>query len=245
VLVERRRLGVTRATVPVSGLPPALEGLRVGLATDLHYGRFTGEEMVAQVARQIADEDLDLVMLGGDFVTWSERAAVAPCAAALAGIRARHGVVAVPGNHDPESLVQTVFERQGIAVLRDEHTVLAIRGERVSVGGLKYWSRRGADLKRAFRGSRGFPILLAHDPRRVELAAAAGIPLVLSGHTHGGQVVVPGLGAPAAARYPVVHGLGRRGDSTLFVSRGVGTVVLPVRFNCPPEVAVLTLTRAV
>ena len=76
------------------------------------------------------------------------------------------------------------------------------------------------------------------------MAAAAAIPLVLSGHTHGGQVVLPGLGAPGTSRYPVLHGLWRRDGTTLFVSRGIGTVVVPLRFNCPPEVVVLTLRSA-
>jgi predicted MPP superfamily phosphohydrolase len=243
VLVEPRRLSVTRQTVPVSRLPVALAGVRVGLVTDLHYGRFTGDAMLASVVEAMAAEAPDLILLAGDFVTNSERAAVAPCAAALAGLAAPAGVFAALGNHDPDPQVKSAFERRGVAVLRDEHTRIAVRGEPVSVGGLRYWSRRPADLQKTFRGSRGFPILLAHDPRRLDLAAAAAIPLVLSGHTHGGQIVLPGIGAPAAARYPVVHGLGRRGPSTLFVSRGVGTVVLPVRFHCPPEVAILTLAR--
>ena len=84
-------------------------------------------------------------------------------------------------------------------------------------------------------------ILLAHDPRRLTEAAALDVPLVLSGHTHGGQVVLPVVGAVAAQKFPVVAGIGRRDRTTMFVSRGVGTVYVPVRINCPPEVAVLTL----
>ncbi len=244
LLVEPRRLGVTRVTVPLAGLPDALAGLRLGLVTDLHYGAFAGDDLLASVVEALTADAPDLVLLGGDFVTNSDRAAVTPCAEALGRLTARHGVFAALGNHDPEPQVKSAFERRGVAVLRDEHTRIAVRGEPVSVGGLRYWSRRLADLQKTFRGSRGFPILLAHDPRRLDLAAAAALPLVLSGHTHGGQIVLPGLGAPAAARYPVVHGLGRRGPSTVFVSRGVGTVVLPVRFNCPPEVVILTLARA-
>ena len=90
------------------------------------------------------------------------------------------------------------------------------------------------------RGATG-PILLAHDPRRLDEAANLDIRLVLSGHTHGGQVVLPGLGAIAAQKFPVVAGIGRKRRTTIFVSRGVGTVYVPVRINCPPEVAVLTL----
>jgi predicted MPP superfamily phosphohydrolase len=86
--------------------------------------------------------------------------------------------------------------------------------------------------------------LLAHDPRRLIEAAALGVPLVLSGHTHGGQIVLPVAGALAAQKFPTIAGIGRRDRSTVFVSRGVGTIYVPVRINCPPEVAVLTLQPA-
>jgi predicted MPP superfamily phosphohydrolase len=85
--------------------------------------------------------------------------------------------------------------------------------------------------------------LLAHDPRRIVEAAALGVGVVLAGHTHGGQVVLPGLGAIAARKFPVAAGRLRLKATEMFVSRGVGTVYLPVRVNCPPEVAVLTLRR--
>ncbi|MBI2188888.1 MAG: hypothetical protein HYU37_17450 [Acidobacteria bacterium] len=86
-------------------------------------------------------------------------------------------------------------------------------------------------------------ILLAHDPRRLTEAAALDVPAVLSGHTHGGQVVLPGVGALARRRFPILAGSGSRENTSIFVSRGVGTVYVPVRINCPPEVAMVTLTR--
>jgi hypothetical protein len=86
-------------------------------------------------------------------------------------------------------------------------------------------------------------LLLAHDPRRLTEAAVLGIPAVLSGHTHGGQIVLPGLGAIAARKFPVRAGNGERGATSIFVSRGIGTVYVPVRINCPPEVALVTLRR--
>jgi predicted MPP superfamily phosphohydrolase len=244
VVVEPRRLGVTRATLLVAGLPPALAGMRIGLATDIHHGESAAAGMVSAVTAALQSEAPDLVVLAGDYVTWSDRQAVVPCAAALEPLRAPLGTFAALGNHDPESTVKAEFEARGIRVLRDEHEDLDVRGEPVSLAGLKYWSRKPEDLQRAFRGARGFPILIAHDPRRLNQAAEAGVALVLSGHTHGGQVVLPGIGAPAAARFPVVHGAARRRHTTIFVSRGVGMVVLPVRINCPPEVAILTLARA-
>ena len=86
-------------------------------------------------------------------------------------------------------------------------------------------------------------ILLAHDPRRLTEAAAFNVPAVLSGHTHGGQVVIPGVGAVARRRFPILSGLGSRENTSIFVSRGIGTVYVPMRINCPPEVAILTLKR--
>jgi uncharacterized protein len=110
--------------------------------------------------------------------------------------------------------------------------------------GIRFWTRKASDIGALVHHSRGTTILLAHDPRRLAEAAALKIPLVLSGHTHGGQVVLPLVGAIAAEKFPVVSGIGTRDRTTIFVSRGVGTIYVPVRINCPPEVAVLTLQPA-
>jgi predicted MPP superfamily phosphohydrolase len=126
-------------------------------------------------------------------------------------------------------------------MLKDARTTVTIKGALVDFVGIRFWTRRGSDIAALCRGATGFPLLLAHDPRRLTEAAALGIPLVLSGHTHGGQVVLPALGAIAAQKFPVVAGIGHRHGTTMFVSRGVGTVYVPIRINCPPEVAVLTL----
>ena len=118
---------------------------------------------------------------------------------------------------------------------------MIVNGEPIDFVGIRYWTKRLTDIAPIVRGATGTVVLLAHDPRRLNEAAALKIPLVLSGHTHGGQVVLPGLGAIAAQKFPVIAGLGRRERTTMFVSRGVGTVYVPVRINCPPEVAILTL----
>jgi predicted MPP superfamily phosphohydrolase len=113
----------------------------------------------------------------------------------------------------------------------------------LDIAGIRFWTRRSADIARVLKGAENAILLLAHDPRRLTEAAALNVPAVLSGHTHGGQVVVPGVGAIARARFPIVAGLGRRQHSSIFVSRGIGTVYVPVRINCPPEVALITLQR--
>ena len=131
-----------------------------------------------------------------------------------------------------------------IGVLRDARTSLTINNEVVDLVGIRFWTKRHADIAPLLRGSSGTVFLLAHDPRRLTEAAALRVPLVLSGHTHGGQVVLPLVGPVAAQKFPVVAGIGRRDATTMFVSRGIGTVYVPVRINCPPEVAVLTLRSA-
>ena len=158
-----------------------------------------------------------------------------------AALSAPHGVFAILGNHDDDHDMPAALAARGIQVLKDARTRLTIRNEHLELVGLRFWTKRAADIAAAVRGAQSTVILLAHDPRRLTEAQALKIPLVLSGHTHGGQVVFPLLGALAATEFPVVAGVARRGGTTIFVSRGVGTVYVPVRLNCPPEVAVLTL----
>ena len=240
-LYERHALVVDRLTLPVSGLPDALVGLRVGLLTDLHRSRVVSHEMADAAVRALLQERPDLIVLGGDYVTWGDRRYVGPAAEALAPLAARHGVFAVLGNHDDDRDMPAALEKRGFVVLKDARTRLEVRGEVLEIAGIRFWTRQMADLARVLNGAKGTTLLLAHDPRRLREAAALNVPLMLSGHTHGGQIVLPGLGAIAAAAFPIVAGTTRRQNTTLCVSRGVGTVYLPVRLNCPPEVNILTL----
>ncbi len=240
-LYERHRIGLTRASVPVSGLPPPLSGFRIGLVTDLHHSQTVPREDVEAAVRLVMAERPDLIVLGGDYVTWGDRNYVAPSADALAPLAAPHGVFAILGNHDDDKDMPAALVAKGFTVLKDARTKVAVRGEALELAGIRFWTRRVADIARVLRGATGTLILLAHNPRRLDEATALNVPLVLSGHTHGGQVVLPGIGALAARRFPVVAGMDRRENTTIFVSRGVGTVYVPVRINCPPEVAILTL----
>jgi predicted MPP superfamily phosphohydrolase len=196
---------------------------------------------VARAVALMMGENPDLIVLGGDYVTWGDRSYVGPCSEALAGLAAPFGVYAVVGNHDDDRDMPAGLASLGYEVLRDARTTVRVRAEQLELVGLRFWTRRARDIARVIRGAKSTVILLAHDPRRLEEAAALDVPLVLSGHTHGGQVVLPGLGAVAARKFPVVAGAARRENTTIFVSRGVGTVYVPYRLNCPPDVSVLTL----
>jgi predicted MPP superfamily phosphohydrolase len=240
---ERHHLGITRASLPVSGLPPALDGLRIGLLTDIHHSRMVPADDVTHAVQLTMSEQPDLIVLGGDYVTFGDRQYVEPVAELLAPLYAPNGVFAILGNHDDDRDMPAALERHQVEVLKDERTRLDIRGEGLELAGIRFWTRGPENISRVVRKAEDTVLLLAHDPRRLTEAAALNVPAVLSGHTHGGQVVLPGVGAIARRRFPILEGLGSQENTSIFVSRGVGTVYVPVRINCPPEVAILTLKR--
>ena len=243
VAYERHDIGVTEATLPVSGLAPSLDGLRIGMITDVHHSAMVPADDVRRAVQLLMAARPDLIVLGGDYVTWGDRDYVMPVAELLAPLSAPQGVFAILGNHDDDRDMPAALAARGFTILKDQRTRIALRGERLEIAGIRFWTRRPQDVARVLRGATGTTILLAHDPRRLAEAEALDVSAVLSGHTHGGQVVLPGLGAIARRQFPVVAGLGSRGSTNIFVSRGVGTVYVPIRVNCPPEVAVVTLRR--
>ena len=240
---ERHQIGVTNAVLPVSGLAPGFDGLRIAFLTDIHHSSTVPAEDVTAAVNLALAQNPDVIVLGGDYVTFGDRAFVGPVAELLAPLKAPYGVFAILGNHDDDRDMPAALEAQHIDVLKDARTRLEIRGERLELAGLRFWTRRPQDVARVLRNSTDTVLMLAHDPRRLVEASSLGVPAVLSGHTHGGQVVIPGFGAVARRTFPVLAGLGARDDTSIFVSRGVGTVYVPVRINCPPEVALITLAR--
>jgi predicted MPP superfamily phosphohydrolase len=221
-LYGRHELEVTQTTVPVIDL-------------------WVSHDDVALAVARLMNARPDLIILGGDYVTRGDRHYVTPAADALAPLSAPHGVFGILGNHDDDRDMPGALVSRGVQILKDARTRLVIRGEALELIGIRYWTRREADIGALVRRASGTIILVAHDPRRLAEASALNIPLMLSGHTHGGQVVLPLFGAIAAQKFPVLGGIGRRKRTTMFVSRGLGTVYVPARVNCPPEVAVLTL----
>jgi predicted MPP superfamily phosphohydrolase len=240
-MYERHHIDVTEETLEVMGWPAPLAGLRIGFLTDLHRSATVSHEMIAGAVQLVMSHQPDLIVIGGDYVTNRDRRYIQPAAEALAGLSAPHGVFAVLGNHDDERDVPAALAARGFTVLKDDRTRVAIRGESIDIAGLRYWTHRIADITRVLKKALPTLVLIAHTPKRLIEAASLSVPLLLSGHTHGGQIVLPGLGAVAAREFPVIAGSAHRENTTVFVSRGVGTVYVPVRLNCPPEVAVLTI----
>ncbi len=242
---ERHHIERITRDVSVRGLPQALDGLRIGIITDVHHSAVVPREDVTRAVMLLKEAAPDIVVLGGDYISFFDRTYSSPVAELLAPLaNTPHGAFAVLGNHDDEREMPAALSARGFNVLKDQRTSLTIKGERLDIAGIRFWTRTPGEVASVIKGTGGTTILLAHDPRRLQEAASLDVQLVLSGHTHGGQVIVPGVGAVAGRKFPVLAGYAMRQNTALFVSRGVGTVYVPIRVNCPPDVAVLTLRAA-
>ena len=248
-LTEPFRLTVEHHQIHLQRLPRELDGFRIVQLSDIHHSPFTSREQIERAVETANSLQPDIVALTGDYVS-KERAYAAPCAELLSGLRARHGVYAVLGNHDhwtDAALITDLFRAEGI-------TVLVNQGMRFENNGAAFWlagvddTMVGLeDLPLALAGSSDneFKLLLAHNPIILRRAARAGVDLVLSGHTHGGQVSLRSERNKAGRpRRRLLKGLARQGETQIYITRGLGTVVLPVRFGCPPEVSLLELRTA-
>ena len=242
---------ITETDIWLRRLNPAYDGLRIAHLTDLHHSLFTPIEEIHRAVHLANLLRPDVVALTGDYVTLS-RSYIWPVAGALGKLRARLGIFAVLGNHDfqvdPEEITRAL-KAQHIRVLRNSHYALRARAATLWVVGVDDLWWEADDLRAALRTvpAREAKILLCHNPMGVRMAAGHGIDLVLSGHTHGGQVRLPVVGSvygrsKLGKRF--VEGWNRLDGTQIYVSRGVGKVLVPLRFGCPPEIACLRLRRA-
>jgi uncharacterized protein len=242
---------LVRRTLTIPGLPAALHGFRLVHLTDVHCGPWTPAARVRRWVRRINALDADLVAVTGDLISTGSDY-VPAVSEALGGLRARAGVYACMGNHDyftdGEAFVR-VLDGAGLTVLRNRGSLIERAGARLYVAGVDdTWTNR-ADVEAALRARPPEvpTLLLAHDPLLFLEAAAHGVELTLSGHTHGGQFAVPGLARKlnlARLASPFTTGLYRAGRSLLYVSRGAGTTGPPIRLGAPAEIALLTLRAA-
>lgn len=248
ILYRRRVFLVDRIDVPIDELPKALDGLTIAHLSDLHIGALTPKSWGKRWVEAANRAQPDLAVVTGDMVT-SGTEFHSDIAEVIGGLRALHGTYVCMGNHDyfgdGEPLISLMREAK-IEVLRNEGVALTHEGETLFLAGIDdTWTRRD-DLGKALAARpAGAPtILLAHDPERFPRAVAENIALVLSGHTHGGQIAVPFL----ATRFSLAHfahryrlGLYREKKSTLYVHPGLGTTGPPIRLGVAPRVVLLRL----
>ena len=253
LLLEPRHVVVERKTIAINDLPDAFDGFRICQITDVHHGPFTGLGFIKEVVEKVNSLNPGLVVLTGDYVDHSSKYIV-PAVSALCRLKSSNGVLAVLGNHDhwmDANLTQEVFNRYNVPVITNSHKLIEIKDKAICVAGVGDLMEDSQDLKAAFYGvPADIPrILLSHNPDYAEsMPASERVDLVLAGHTHGGQVRMPFSIAPITmSRYGQKYagGLVRSASRQVYVSRGIGVVGIPVRFNCPPEITIITLTKAV
>jgi predicted MPP superfamily phosphohydrolase len=242
--------------MPLARLPAALDGFTIAQLSDFHYDEIFSVVPIRNAIEMVNRLHPDLVVLTGDFVTlpmlalhddrrWAK--AAEPCGELLGGLRARLGSLAVLGNHDVNSnprFVTAALESHGIRVLRNRSQPVQKNGSRVWFCGLD--SLAGdPDLDLALRTvPKGEAVvLLVHEPDFADEASRHSVDLQLSGHSHGGQVWLPGIGAPWLPPYARKYPRGKYTVSALqlYTNIGLGTIRMPVRLNCAPEVTLFTL----
>jgi uncharacterized protein len=247
-VAEPFMLSIERQEIFLRRLPKGLDGFRIVHLSDFHYGPMVNPEHLKRAVRAANDLHADLIALTGDYIS-QDRAYAEPCAEVVGKLKARHGVYAVLGNHDhwtDAALIADLFRAEGINVLINEGLRVDLRRETFWLAGVDDTMVGLEDLPLALAGSSDdeFKLLLAHNPIILRRAARANVDLVLSGHTHGGQVTWRSEKSRSGRpRRRLLRGLGRRGNTQIYVTRGLGTVVLPIRYRCPPEISVLELRR--
>ena len=249
VFLERNRISACLVDLEIKGLSPDLNGLRLSQLTDIHLGPFLGVKELRR-AVDIANEFRPhLALVTGDLI--SERGdPLDLCIQELSRLRASDGVFGCLGNHEGYLRVEDYVAAQGrlvgIDVLRSRRRRLSFGKTHLYLAGIDYQRMGGPYFVGAgvLTEARCLNVLLSHNPDVFPVAAARGHDLIISGHTHGGQVNLEIAGMPLnVARFytPYIHGTYRKGGSLLYVSRGIGTVGIPLRLGAPPEVNLIRL----
>jgi len=253
VIAAKEVHDITEVSFPLDDLDPAFDGFTIGLITDVHSSVFMTRDDMDEYVSLTNSLNADLLVVDGDFVT-SYTEEVYPFAESFEKLHAPHGVYGVMGNHDFYVANPDIVEREvsacGIHLLHDDRATITRGDAHLHVLGIDDTGSpvRAEERMSTALGTKpliGPRILLCHRPYYLAQANAKGIDLVLSGHTHGGQIVLASLGSirvtPAALASPYISGTYHEGKTAMYVSRGVGTVGLPIRINCPPEITRITL----
>ncbi|MBL8168838.1 MAG: metallophosphoesterase [Acidobacteria bacterium] len=249
----RQHVEVSRVTVNVKNLPPEFAGLTIAHLSDIHHGPYTGQSYIARCVEIVNGLQPDLIALTGDF-TFAGRRYVEPCAEVLSGLKARVGVYTVLGNHDyyvGASYVARALKAAGTTLLIDGLDRLEHRGAKLWLIGMDDMYYGTTDLRQLMRNVTGAHarVVFSHNPDFIEEFAAKNqhVDLLIAGHTHGGQIRFPVLGAPhIASEYGQRYAMGmqERKRMQVYTTRGIGTILLPTRFACPPEIPLYTLQPA-
>lgn len=246
-LDEANTLTVEEISIELERLPAKLEGFRLVHLSDTHHSRFTDIEHISRAVEMANDLKPDAVFLTGDYVS-HDTDYIAPVAEVLGRLESEFGTFACLGNHDHWTdpvLVTDLLRGEGINVLINQGFRFEARGSTFWLAGVDDFMAGKTDIRSALTGS--FPdemkVLLAHNPVVFRQSVRARVDLTLSGHTHGGQIKVRDRERRLLPRRRLKSGLHHRKESQIYITRGIGTVVVPARYQCPPEISLVRLVR--
>jgi predicted MPP superfamily phosphohydrolase len=267
-VLARDNFEFSEEEVKIANLPPELRGTTITLVADIHSGPYMDEALMKDCMDAINNVGSDIIMISGD-LTNSQRDEARPFAKVFRDLKAKHGVYATLGNHDyfsdPNFVAEVVLKDTPIKLLRNEADYIKINNKELCLLGVEDTRRSNAEydpvifqnfditaanaVDKAAKQGLSYDtlpkILLYHKPYFLKEFEKKGMDLILSGHTHGGQVVLAKFGSVnlslAATVSPYVSGLYKHGKTQMYVSKGIGVVALPIRLNCRPEITKLTL----
>lgn len=255
--VEPHHLTVTNLDLRIPRLPESFNGLRIAQISDLHYGVYTGTNIVSHAVDRVNSLHPDVIVVTGDFITMSKDSVpitdriftdMAVCAKLMGDLKAPLGVFACLGNHDAafdSKYVAETLASFDITVLVNSSRALQRARDRLWIAGLDDHLGGKPSFRKTLANipAGEIVVLLVHEPDVADETARYPIAVQLSGHSHGAQVKVPVLERlalpPQARKYP--YGYYRIANLHLYTNRGIGTIVLPYRFNAPPEITIITL----
>lgn len=251
-VLQHEQYEIVYQTIHVKNLPEKLRGLTIGLMADIHAGMYMSKAEIDEYVGVMNKLKPDLILIPGDFVN-NQTIEVFPVCEAFQKLYATHGIFGCLGNHDffaDENIIANELKRAGIIMLRDEHRIIEIENEKIAfigVDDIRATTPLTARLTKACDGlDSSIPsILLCHKPYYLDEVIPYNINVVVSGHTHGGQINLADIFgislSPASIVSKYVKGLYALENTQMYVTRGIGVVGLPIRLNCPPEITLLTL----
>jgi predicted MPP superfamily phosphohydrolase len=240
---------ITELPLEIPGLDPPFDGYRIVQITDLHLGHWLSPDRLDGVIQLVNQQEPDLVVMTGDFVSYVLDGITERMVAAFSELSPKEATLAVQGNHDHwmgSKNIRAIFDASGVIELANDVYTIQRDSVCLHIAGVDDITVGAHDLDAVLEKlpEDGPAILLAHEPDFADISAQTGrFALQLSGHSHGGQIVLPKIGAllrgPGFLKYP--NGLYQVGGMLQYTNRGVGTHVFRVRYNCPPEITVITL----
>jgi len=252
VFIERHRLSLREQNLVIPNLSPELDGLRLVQLTDIHLSPFLSRAELQRAVDMANETRAHIALVTGDLIT-TFRDPLDDCLNILAQLRAEAGIFGCMGNHEiyanAEAYVEREGARRGMRFLRSAAAPLRFGKAVLNLAGVDYqrFRRRYLEGAEKLLAPGALNVLLSHNPDVFPVAARQGYDLTISGHTHGGQIRVELLSEdlnPGRFYTPYVDGVYRRGPSSIFVSRGIGTIALPARLGAPPEVSLVRLCRS-